>query len=349
MQTDAIVLRHWLAGNAPRPSDFERLADSLDRARLHAWDIPAGGALEHLQARADLLQTALPQLVAVGDRLGLAGGDRFLQLAWDLWLPLALKIAARYRQQQRPLVWGILGLQGTGKTTLTGILQALLSVQGYSVLCLSIDDLYKTYRDRQTLQKQDPRLIWRGPPGTHDVDLGIALLDRIRARQVPLQVPRFDKTLFAGAGDRLEPQLLTEPVDIVLFEGWFLGVRPLAEDCFSQAPWPIVTAADRQFARDCNARLAAYVSLWERLDALLALYPDDYRYSLRWRQDAERRSRAVNKGSMSEREVAEFVEYFWRALHPELFVKPLLADAARVDLAIALDAQRQPTRIYKPT
>ncbi|MEO0946566.1 MAG: glycerate kinase [Cyanobacteria bacterium J06641_5] len=349
MQTDTAILRHWLAGHPPSASDLDLLAASLDRDCLRAWDIPAGGIQKHLHKQAELLQAVAPQLKAASDRLGFAGGDRWLQTAWDLWLPLALKISARFQTLQRPLVWGILGLQGTGKTTLTRILQTILSEQDYSVLCLSIDDLYKPYRDRQALQAQDPRLVWRGPPGTHDVDLGVELLNRIRARQAPLQVPRFDKNLFAGAGDRTEPQTLTNPVDIVLFEGWFLGVRPIAPPSFFRAPWPIMTAADRLFARDCNARLAAYLPLWERLDALLALYPDDYRYSLQWRQEAEQQAKASGKGGMSDREVAGFVEYFWRSLHPELFVKPMLAEPTRVELAVALDMYRQPTRIYRPT
>jgi len=348
MHVDTTILRRWLASHEPQSSELDRLAASLDRDRLRAWEIAVGGILEHLRSRATLLQAVASQLEAAGDRLRLIEGDRWLQLAWDLWLPLALKISDRYQRLQRPLVWGILGLQGTGKTTLTSILQTILSAQGYSVLCLSIDDLYKTYGDRQVLQAQDPRLVWRGPPGTHDVDLGLDLLDRIRARQIPLQVPRFDKTLLGGAGNRTEPQIATKSIDIVLFEGWFLGVRPIAPQSFSQAPEPIVTAADRQFACDCNARLAAYLPLWDRLDTLLALYPDDYRYSLHWRQDAERLARLAGKGGMSDREVADFVRYFWRALHPELFVKPMLADPTLVDLAVALSAQRQPMRIYRP-
>lgn len=350
MQPDVAILRRWLSddGGALSPDDLDRLAAGLDRDRLLAWDIPTDSVRARLQARAERLRSVLAPLRVASERLGLVPGDRWLQLAWDLWLPLALKISRRHHALQRPLIWGILGLQGTGKTTLARLLQAILTARGYSVLCLSIDDLYRTYRDRQMLQKQDPRLIWRGPPGTHDVDLGIELLAAIRAGRTPLRVPRFDKTLRGGAGDRIAPQTLTKPVDIVLFEGWCLGVRPIAERAFATAPWPIVTVTDRKFARACNARLGAYLPLWAYLDAVIALYPDDYRQSLRWRQEAEARARLAGKGSMSDREVADFVAYFWRALHPELFVKPLLADAAQIDLAIALDAHRQPTRIYRP-
>lgn len=344
----APVLRRWLASDALHPADFETLATELDRDCLRAWNIRPEAIAEHLHARAQDFKALYPHLRLAGDFLGMAGSDRFFQVAWNLWLPLARKIASRAQQQERPLVWGMLGLQGTGKTTLAFVLHGILNAWGYSVLSLSIDDLYKTYHERCELQQADPRLIWRGPPGTHDVDLGIELLDNICARRVPLEIPRFDKSYFSGAGDRTIPQILDATVDIVLFEGWFIGARPVPEASFDRAPLPIATEADRQFARDCNARLAAYLPLWDRLDALMVLYPDDFRDSLYWRQESEAQARALGKGGMSHHEVVKFVDYFWRALHPELFVKPLLTDPARVDLAVALSPRRVPLRIYAP-
>ena len=90
--------------------------------------------------------------------------DQILGLLWNLWLPLALKIARKKEQKKKPLIQGLLGLQGTGKTTLATILRGILTQFGYHTVTLSLDDLYKTYPERQQLQKDDPRLIWRGPP-----------------------------------------------------------------------------------------------------------------------------------------------------------------------------------------
>jgi D-glycerate 3-kinase len=96
---------------------------------------------------------------------------------WTLWLPLAMLIAAWRRSQNIPLIQGILAGQGTGKSTLASILILILGEMGYRTCSLSLDDLYKTYDDRLILKQQDPRLIWRGPPGTHDLDLGLKVLD----------------------------------------------------------------------------------------------------------------------------------------------------------------------------
>lgn len=274
--------------------------------------------------------------------------QRLLALLWILWLPLALHLVAQRQALARPFVQGILGIQGTGKTTLAAILGDLLDYLGYSSLALSLDDLYKPYAERLQLQQQDPRLQWRGPPGTHDISLGIDVLAQLRQPDPTLSVaiPRFDKSAYSGAGERTEPELTT-PKDIILFEGWFVGVRPIDPAAFSNAPLPITNDADRQFARDMNVQLTAYLPLWEQLDRLLVLYPSDYQLSKQWRRQAEQQRRAAGKGGMSDAEVDCFVEYFWRALHPELFVRSQLQDGRWFDLAIELDETHAPLSIYR--
>ncbi|MFM7427715.1 MAG: glycerate kinase [Elainella sp.] len=265
---------------------------------------------------------------------------------WQLWLPLAEQLLIWQDDLQRPLIQGILGGQGTGKTTLTRLLATILSQLGRSVAYLSIDDLYKTYAERQQLQRLDPRFSWRGPPGTHDVELGLNLLQQLRQSQFPVAIPRFDKSLHGGAGDRTQAERI-ERADILLFEGWFVGVRPIDPARFATAPSPIVTAADREFAQTVNRQLQAYLPLWDLLDRWLLLYPTNYRFSQQWRWQAEQQMQAAGRTGMSAAAVNEFVEYFWRALHPELFVKPLLGSEA-VDLVVELGESHQIGAIYCP-
>jgi D-glycerate 3-kinase len=258
-----------------------------------------------------------------------------------------MQLADWRQQQQRPLIQGILGGQGTGKTTLAAILSQILGQWGLQVCQISIDDLYKPYADRLQLQAQDPRFRWRGPPGTHDVPLGLAVLQQFRNGEFPVSVPRFDKSAWQGKGDRTQPELVSH-TDIVLFEGWFVGAHPVEPAVFETAPPPIATVADREFARTINANLAEYLPLWALLDRLIVLSPTDYRLSQQWRKQAEQRMIAAGRSGMSDAEVEQFVEYFWRSLHPELFITPLLQDASRVDLAIEINAEHQPEAIYRP-
>ncbi|MEY3297235.1 MAG: Uridine kinase [Cyanobacteriota bacterium] len=323
-----------------------------DADRANAWGITPETVADDLAERLHWLRLLMPCHSSLA--LPSAPLDTTLVLYWQLWLPLALTLKQARERLPRPLIQGILGGQGTGKTTLSGILSHILGAMGYRTLGLSIDDLYKTYAERQHLRQCDPRLRWRGPPGTHDVDLGMAVLDQLR--QAPpdatIAIPRFDKSLQGGEGDRVASEQV-QGVDIVLFEGWFLGVRPIPPDQLDrqlrQAPDPIRTEADRQFARDMNRQLAVYQPLWDRLDRLMILYPEDYRISKVWRQQAEQHMKAQGKPGMDEASIEAFVEYFWQALHPNLFITPLKQDKAHTQLVVEINLNRTPKAIYVPS
>lgn len=362
------ILARWITGDRPIARELELLAvwEIADAARSSAFAITAENASAVVQIKANLFFSIMEEQ----HNLPLKS-SAVLETLWNFWLPLALQLSAQKQSLGRTLIQGILGVQGTGKTTLAKILKLILGKLGCSTIGISLDDLYKTYADRQQLQKQDPRLIWRGPPGTHDIDLGIAVLDKLRCSQTGelalvensqsdlikdgeitrIEIPRFDKSAWGGAGDRATPEIVSG-ADIVLFEGWFAGVRPVEEGRLNpflkNAPFPIVTEGDRQFARDMNAKLSDYVPLWDRLDKLIVLYPQDYRISQVWRSQAEQETIAAGKSGMTEDEINRFVEYFWKALHPELFIKAAIEGNRWVDLAVEIKGDRTIGKIYQP-
>ncbi|MEG4108624.1 glycerate kinase [Microcoleus sp. S13_C5] len=354
--TPVEILYRWQAGNRPIAPDFDPLAfwELADDLRSRAFGITPDSVVDVVRSKTDLFFSILGELHTFPLK-----STVFLETLWNLWLPLAMQLSTTKQSLNRPLIQGILGGQGTGKTTLCQVLRLILGKLGYSTVSLSLDDLYKTYADRQQLQKADPRLIWRGPPGTHDIDLGIAVLDKLRGSLTDnlaagdnpksdalkpdlinknIEIPRFDKSAYGGAGDRSQPEIISG-ADIVLFEGWFVGVNPVVDaklnEFLATAPFPIFTESDCQFARDMNAKLHDYLPLWNRLDRLMVLYPQDYRISQVWRNQAEREMMAAGKSGMSEAEINRFVEYFWKALHPELFIKSML-EGDRVDLVIEI-------------
>jgi D-glycerate 3-kinase len=335
---DFSILKADLQARGWRTADF-----SQSDAQTDDW----------IAAQAQRLQQVHPAIASICQ--GKLGWDTVpLDLLWGLWLPLAEWLKQRWQflegslreSQSRPLVQGILGGQGTGKSTLARLLHGILAADGLRVACLSIDDLYKTWGDRQQLQRVDPRLRWRGPPGTHDVELGIQTLQALRQGKSPVTLPRFDKSLHQGQGDRISPELISG-ADIVLFEGWLVGLRPIDPAAFDDAPPPIATEADRAFARDCNTRLADYLPLWNLLDGLIVLRPQDYRLSQQWRKQAEHRMTATGRPGMSDAEIEQFVEYFWRSLHPALFYPPLLRDSEQVDWVVEVMADRRVGRVWK--
>ena len=252
---------------------------------------------------------------------------------------MALDLAARRRRAGRAVVQGVLGAQGCGKTTLPRVMAPLLQALGCSTLSLSIDDFYLPFAQRVALRQEDPRFRWRGPPGTHDAGQATRVLDDLQAGRAT-RVPRFDKSLQGGEGDRAG-FLAAGPADVVWLEGWLVGCRPVDEARIDKAPWPIATRDDRDFARECNRRLAGYLPLWDRLDGLLVLWMPDFATVRDWRVEAERRMRDAGRDGMDDTQVDAFVTHFWKALHPDLFVRPRVDSPRPGDRVAVLDARRR--------
>ena len=171
------ILQILQQGNSLRKEELEILVNQelIDQKSADVFNITSANVREVIIERSLLFQSVIKDY----DKFPLRENHN-LETLWKLWLPLGIKLANKRQNLGRPLVQGILGAQGTGKTTLAKILVLILDKLGYKTISISIDDIYKTYAERQLLQKQDSRLIWRGPPGTHDVSLGIEILDKLR-------------------------------------------------------------------------------------------------------------------------------------------------------------------------
>ena len=268
--------------------------------------------------------------------------ESFLDLAASLHVPLADRIARTARGRDRPLVVGLCGPQGAGKSTLTGLLTRLLEDRGLATANLSLDDLYLTRAQRVTLAAtMHPLLRTRGVPGTHVVALGLAVLDAL-ARPGPTLIPRFDK----AADDRAPPadgQGFEGPAAVILLEGWCVGAGPQPAEALAVP----VNALERDEDPDgawrahVNAALAGpYRALFERIDLLAVLTAPDFATVRTWRgqQEARLRERLADPAqAMDEAALDRFVAHYQR------LTEWIAGDLpARADIAIRLDADRRP-------
>jgi D-glycerate 3-kinase len=76
--------------------------------------------------------------------------------------------------------------------------------------------------------------------------------------------------------------------------------------------------------------------------------PEDYHYSLQWRIEAEHKLMATGKSGMNDQEISQFVEYFWKALHPELFMPHMINcdnGGAFADLVVEISRSHLPIKI----
>src|ERR1700739_4778780 len=117
----------------------------------------------------------------------------FPRLVEALHDPIAQSVLRRLAVARRPLVVGLCGPQGSGKTTAARVLELLLNEAGARTAVLGLDDLYLRRTERERLARTIPPLLaTRGPPGTHDPGLGGRLIDELGMARASA-LPRFDK------------------------------------------------------------------------------------------------------------------------------------------------------------
>jgi len=254
--------------------------------------------------------------------------------------PLAELAEQRRRARRGCTLIGLAGAQGSGKSTIAQATAKLLQSRGVDAIAVSLDDFYLPREARQALaQDWHPLFATRGPPGTHDVALACATLDRL---QLPGRVtlPAFDK----AADDRKPredwPSALA-PADVVFFEGWCVGAHPQEPGALAQPVNALEADEDPNgdWRNKVNDQLAGpYRSLFGRLDALGFLAAPSFEVVLGWRRDQERKLTARTGQGMSDDDLARFVAHYERLTRWMLAETP-----GRADLTFPLDEERRPS------
>ena len=98
-------------------------------------------------------------------------------------IPLCFWISKK-ADKKRPYFVGLAGGQGTGKTTSSSLIKIILTKYfKLKVFKISIDDFYKTRKERIRLSKRvHPMLLTRGVPGTHDTALMLKFFHKINSK-----------------------------------------------------------------------------------------------------------------------------------------------------------------------
>ncbi|NWO07938.1 MAG: hypothetical protein HLX50_20225 [Alteromonadaceae bacterium] len=262
-------------------------------------------------------------------------------------VPLVEAIVALQKQKGRPVVVGIHGAQGTGKSTLALFLANLLK---WHWLCpavsLSLDDLYLTRAEREHLARTvHPLLKTRGVPGTHDLALGNRVLDQLLAAKPGdiTALPSFDKDTDDRVPEADWP-VFEGPAKVILLEGWCLGATPQREAALSNPVNSLEAEEDEQgewrgYVNHCLQ--TDYHEFFARLDRLVMLQAPSMRCVLQWRrlqeQKLARRYAGGQNGGgaeagapglriMSDNEVQRFVMHYQRITEHCLRELPARAD-----------------------
>lgn len=243
---------------------------------------------------------------------------------------------------RRPFVLGICGAQGSGKSTLSEGLAQRLEGRGLKAAVLSLDDLYLS-RDARTelADTVHPLFRTRGVPGTHDVALGLGVLDQLTTG--PARLPRFDKATDDPVETALWPEV--ENLDVLIFEGWCVGAiaQPVDDLATPINDLERTEDPDGVWRRHVNDALASsYAPLFARIDRLVLLAAPGFEVVQAWRTQQEHHlSRMLESAGrtgtkvMSDAQIVHFIQHYERLTRYILSEMP-----DRADLTLRLDANR---------
>lgn len=206
----------------------------------------------------------------------------------------------------------ISGGQGTGKSTLTALLVDALGRAGVAAERVGLDDYYLGRSKRVALAEAvHPLFITRGVPGTHDVAHLRESLAALR-KSGEVLLPRFDK----GTDEPCPAsqwRTVSGPVDLVVLEGWCLGIGPepaarLRTPINSLERLEDATGGWRGYV---NERLGdGYAQLLDGSEFLVYLQAPDLDAVYRWRAAQERELPRSQR--MTEEALRRFIAHFER-------------------------------------
>ena len=237
----------------------------------------------------------------------------------DFYLPVCKKIYQNYKKNKKIKIIGLTGGQGAGKSTITQVLKLILEIKyNLSIVCFSIDDFYKTSRERADLAKRVNKLFkTRGVPGTHDTNfIKKIFIDLTKKKFRPVLIPRFDKLKDDRSPKKFWQKIEQQP-NIIIFEGWCVGATPQQNKNLLK---PINILEKKQdlnlkWRLRVNKELKnAYKKIFDKINMLIFLKVPSFDCVYKWRLLQEKKLQLTSKGKkiMSPLQVREFIMYYER-------------------------------------
>ncbi len=224
---------------------------------------------------------------------------------WGLILPL-LSDAYKLNQNttERKII-GLSALPGTGKTTLGLFVEELALHLNFKISVISLDDFYLPANEMKNAVLNNPWNVSRGFPGTHSVNLMEKKLIDWKNTGI-LNVPVYDKSLRSGLGDRSRWKI--ETPDIVILEGWFLGIHPYSESNLTiNYLDSSLSIKEINFRKKIQTNLLSYLKIWNLLDKIWQIKPKSFEYMKDWKCEQEKEMFRIKGSSLRDQKLVDFV------------------------------------------
>ena len=237
----------------------------------------------------------------------------------NFFLPICKHIKKIYFKDKKTKIIGLTGGQGSGKSTISNILKIILKT-GFNLNTeiFSIDDFYKTLRERKKMSKRVSSLfLTRGVPGTHDTKKLLHCLKNLKSRNFKkFSIPKFDKS----QDDRLPKmkwQKINKKPEVVIFEGWCVGATPQKNKDLIEPLNILEKINDKKkiWRKRVNQELKNdYKKIFKLIDLSIFLKVPSYKYVYKWRLLQEKKLRITSKGkkTMNDDQIKNFIMFYER-------------------------------------
>ena len=229
---------------------------------------------------------------------------------------------AKNANKKKPYFVGLAGGQGTGKTTISSIIKIILEKYfKMKVFKISIDDFYKTRKERFNLSKKvHPMLLIRGVPGTHDINMMLDFFKKLKSKKFKkIKLPNFNKAI----DDRFPKNkwnTINQRPDVIIFEGWCVGARAEANKTLKKSINSMEKANDQKliWRKYVNQQLKnKYKKLYSQLNCMIYLKAKNFSLLQKWRlkQEHKLRLKTKKKGGhkiMRKGDVINFMQTYQR-------------------------------------
>ena len=236
-------------------------------------------------------------------------------------IPLCFWISKK-ANKKRPYFVGLAGGQGTGKTTISSLIRIILTKYfKLNVFRISIDDFYKTRKERIDLSKRvHPMLLTRGVPGTHDINMMLNFFKKSKIKKFKrLKLPTFNKAIDDRFNKKKWYDLKNKP-DVIIFEGWCVGAKSEGRNSLKKSINSMERIKDHKgiWRKYVNQQLKSkYKNLYSQLNCLIFLKAKNFSLLQKWRLKQERKLGLKSKNKiksrvMNKEDVLNFMQTYQR-------------------------------------
>ena len=205
----------------------------------------------------------------------------------------------------------IAGSQGSGKSTLSMQIKKYFKEFYFkNVVILSIDDFYLSSHQRKQLAKKFKSNLFdtRGVPSTHNLELLIETVNKLKRNKFPVYIPIFDKV----TDNKKKNKRKINKADLIILEGWCVGSKPIDLKYLKKNINDLEKINDSNmiWRTAYNKSLVEYQKLFNKFNHYIFIKLPNWQYVINWKYKQELGLRSLRSDNNLKKKLYLFIQYY---------------------------------------